>query len=167
MLGCAVRRGSIIAAEGVMTDGLDWRVAIIGYDPIVWINYLDAYIRGEPEPSMDNGQRKTHFAQFIDDESLRRSFYQALLEIEWLPSTIQSAVMSELGLSLRKRKSDVEKARTITLKILVNDCKARMRRNRERPRGGIHDAAVAEVAASQNMTPDALKKRITRLGSRK
>jgi hypothetical protein len=150
-----------------MTDGLDWRVAIIGYDPIVLANYLDAYARGEPEPPMDNGRRKTHFAQYIDDESLRRSFYQALLAIEWLPSTIQSAVMSELGLSLRKRKSEVEKARTITLKFLVNDCKARMRRNRERPRGGIHDAAVAEVAASQNMTPDALKKRVTRLGSRK
>jgi hypothetical protein len=150
-----------------MTDRLDWRVAIIGYDPIVLATYLDAYARGEPEPPMDNGQRQTHFAQYLDNESLRHSFYRALLAIEWLPSTIQSAVMSELGLSLRKRKSEVEKGRTITLKVLVNDCKARMRRNSERPRGGIHDAAVAEIAASQNMTPEALKKRITRLGSRK
>jgi hypothetical protein len=42
-----------------------------------------------------------------------------------------------------------------------------MRRDSMRPRGGIHEAAVAEVAARQNVTPDALKKRITRLGSRK
>jgi hypothetical protein len=116
---------------------------------------------------MDNGRRKTHFVQYIDDEGLRRSFYQALLAIEWLPSPIQSAVMSELGLSLQKRKSAVEKARTTTLKFLVDEVKGRMRRDSMRPRGGIHDAAVAEVAAGQNMTPDALRKRITRLGSRK
>jgi hypothetical protein len=151
----------------VVTDELDWRVAIIGYDPVVLANYLDAYGRGEPKPTTDNGRRKTHFVQYIDDEGLRRSFYQALLAIEWLPSPIQSAVMSELGLSLQKRKSAVEKARTTTLKFLVDEVKGRMRRDSKRPRGGIHDAAVAEVAAHQNMTPDALKKRITRLGSRK
>ena len=60
---------------------------------------------------MDDGRRKTHFVQYIDDKSLRRAFYQALLDIEWLPSKIHSAVMSELGLSLQKRKSDIEEAR--------------------------------------------------------
>ena len=65
-----------------MTDGLDWRVAIVGYDRIQWARYLNAYARqsGEPEPSMDDGRRETHFAQYIDNEGeLRRSFYQALL----------------------------------------------------------------------------------------
>lgn len=148
-----------------MTAKLDWRVAIIGYDPIRWLEYLDRYARQPSEQTrlMHDGRRETHFAQDIDDTSLRRSFYQALLQIEWLPSTIQNAVMSELGLSAQKRKSDVEKARTITLKFLVNEAKARMRRNGERPSGGIHAAAVAEVAASQHMTPEALKQRITRL----
>ena len=91
-----------------MTDRLDWRVAIIGYDRIQWVRYLDAYAQqsGEPEPSMDDGRRKMHLVQYIDDEDdLRRSFYQALLEIKWLPSKFQSAVMSELGLSLQKQKS--------------------------------------------------------------
>ena len=99
-----------------MTDRLEWRVAIIGYDPIRWVRYLDEYARqsGEPEPPMDDGRRKTHFVQYIDDKSLRRAFYQALLDIEWLPSKIHSAVMSELGLSLQKRKSDIEEARTLT-----------------------------------------------------
>ena len=115
-----------------MTDGLDWRVAIVGYDRIQWARYLNAYARqsGEPEPSMDDGRRETHFAQYIANEGeLRRSFYQALLKIEWLPSKICSEVMSELGLSLQKQKSDVEEARTITLKFLVDECKARMRKN--------------------------------------
>jgi len=150
-----------------VTDELDWRVAIIGYDPIVWANYRDAYGKGKPKPPTENGQRKTHLAQYIDNESLRRLFYQALLAVEWLPSPIQSAIMSELGLSLQNRKIAVEKARTTTLKFLVDEVKGRMRRDGMRPRGGIHEAAVAEVAARQNMTADALKKRITRLGSRK
>ena len=79
-----------------MTDGLDWRVAIVGYDRLQWARYLNAYARqsGEPEPSMDDGRRETHFAQYIDNEGeLRRSFYQALLKIEWLPSKIRSEVM--------------------------------------------------------------------------
>jgi hypothetical protein len=118
--------------------------------------------------SMDDGRRKTHFVQYIDDDEddLRRSFYRALLEIKWLPSKIQSAVMAELGLSLQKQKSDVENARTQVLKFLVGECKARMRANGERPRGGIHDAAVAEVAARQGMKPEALKQRITRINKR-
>ena len=112
-------------------------------------------------------RRKTHLVQYIDDEDdLRRSFYQALLEIKWLPSKIQSAVMSELGLSLQKQKRHVENARTQTLKFLVDQCKARMRGNGERPRGGIHDAAVAEVAGRQGMKPEALKQRITRINKR-
>ena len=75
-----------------MTDGLDWRVAIVGYDRIQWARYLNDYARqsGEPEPSTDDGRRETHFAQYIGNEGeLRRSFYQAILKIEWLPSKIR------------------------------------------------------------------------------
>jgi hypothetical protein len=112
---------------------------------------------------MDDGRRKTHFVQYIDDKSLRRAFYQALLDIEWLPSKIHSAVMSELGLSLQKRKSDIEEARTLTLNLLVDECKARMRENGEQPRGGIHDSAVAEIAARHGMTAEALKQALLAL----
>ena len=64
--GTACRRGGADAAGCVMTDGLDWRVAIVGYDRIQWARYLNAYARqsGEPEPSMDDGRRETHFAQY-------------------------------------------------------------------------------------------------------
>jgi hypothetical protein len=152
-----------------MTDGLDWRVAIISYDPIRWVRYLDEYARqsGEPVPSMDDGRRKTHFVQYIDDTGLRRAFYQALLDIEWLPSKIRGAVMSELGLSLQKRKSDNEEARTLALNVLVDECKAQMRENGEQPRGGIHDSAVAKIAARQGMTAEALKQRVTRLNKKR
>ena len=63
-----------------------------------WVRYLDAYAQqsGEPEPPMDDGRRKTHLVQYIDDEDdLRRSFYQARLEIKWLPSKIRGC--GEMG----------------------------------------------------------------------
>jgi hypothetical protein len=149
-----------------MSDKLEWDVAIIGYDPTQRARYLHAIIdarqSGEPEPEMDSGRRKIDLVRLIDDYEARRSFYEALLKIQWLPSTIQRAVMKALGQSLQKHKRSIEDARTVTLEFLVKECKAQMRTNGERPQGGIHDAAVAQVAISQGMSPEALKQRITR-----
>ena len=106
-----------------------------------------------------------YFVQFIDDKDgngLRRPFYEALLKIKWFPSTIRRAVMRELGQSLQKHKRSIEDARTVTLEFLVKQCKAQMQANGERPQGGIHEAAVAQVATRQGMSPEALKQRITR-----
>ena len=33
-----------------MIDRLEWRVAIIGYDPIRWVRYLDEYARPSAKP---------------------------------------------------------------------------------------------------------------------
>jgi hypothetical protein len=111
---------------------------------------------------MDCGRRKTDLVRLIDDDDGRRSFYEALLKIQWLPPAIQGAVMKVLGQSLQKHKRSIEDGRTVTLEFLVKECKAQMRANGERPQGGIHDAAVAQVATSQGMSPEALKQRITR-----
>jgi hypothetical protein len=152
--------------DGPMNDKLDWDVAIIGYDPTERARYLDAIIdarqSGGPIPDRDWSRRKTEIVQLIDDEDGRRSFYQALLKIQWLPSAIRGAVMKELGQSLQKHKRSFEDGRTVALEFLVKECKAQMRANGERPQGGIHDAAVAQVATSQGMSPEALKQRITR-----
>ena len=150
-----------------MSDKLDWDVALIGYDPTQRARYLDAIIdarqSGGPEPEMDYGRRKTDLVRLIDDDDGRRSFYEALLKIQWLPSAIRAAVMKVLDQSLQKHKRSIEDARTVTLEFLVKECKAQMRANGERPQGGIHDAAVAQVATSQGMSPEALKQRITRV----
>ena len=161
-----LRRGRDTARRRPMSDKLDWDIAIVGYDLTQQARYLDAIINarqsGGPEPVMDSGRRQTYFVQFIDDNDGRRSFYEALLKIKWLPSTIRRAVMRELGQSLQKHKRSIEDARTVTLEFLVKQCKAQMRANGERPQGGIHEAAVAQVATSQGMSPEALKQRITR-----
>jgi hypothetical protein len=109
-------------AGSVMTDKLDWTVTIIGYDPIRFAEHLEGHARQtcQPKQLMDDGQRETHFAQYIDDARLRRSFYQALLKIERLPSMIQSSVMEELGLSRLKRKSDVD-ANNMAKKSLLRE----------------------------------------------
>jgi hypothetical protein len=111
---------------------------------------------------MDCGRRKTDLVRLIDDDDGRRSFYEALLKIQWLPSAIQGAVRKVLGQSLQKHKRSIEDARTVALEFLVKAWKAQMRANGERPQGGIHDAAVDQVATSQGMSPEALKQRITR-----
>jgi hypothetical protein len=149
-----------------MSDKLDWDVAIIGYDPTQRARYLDAIIdarqSGKPAPEMDRGHRKTDLVRLIDDEDGRRSFYEALLKIQWLPSEIQSAVMKLLGQTLRQHKRFLEDGRTVAVEFLLQKRKARMRAHGERPQGGIHDAAVAQVASSQGMSPEALRQRITR-----
>ena len=148
-----------------MSDKRDWDVAIIGYDPTQRARYLDAINdarqSGGSEPEMDCG-RKTDLVRLIDDEDGRRSFYEALLKIQWLPSAIQGAIMKVLGQSLQKHKRSIEDGRTVALEFLVKECKTQMRANGERPQGGIHDAAVVQVATSQGMSPEALKQRITR-----
>jgi hypothetical protein len=149
-----------------MSDKLDWDVALIGYDPTQRARYLDAIIdarqSGRAEPEMDCGRRKTDLVRLIDDDDGRRSLYEALLKIQWLPSAIKAAVRKALDQSLRKHNRSIEDARTVTLEFLIKECKAQMRANGERPQGGIHDAAVAQVATSQGMSPEALKQRITR-----
>jgi hypothetical protein len=152
-----------------MSDKLDWDVAIIGHDLTQLSAIINTRQSGELKPAMDSVCTKTHLVRLIDDndvKGLRRSFYEALLKIEWLPPTIRRAVMQELGQSLQKHNRSVEYARTVTLEFLVKECKAKMRANGERPRGGIHNAAVERVATSQGMSPEALKQRITRVRKR-
>src|SRR5512139_3977664 len=101
-----------------MSDKLDWDVALIGFDPTQRARYLHAIIdarqSGRPEPEMDCGRRKTDLVRLIDDDDGRRSFYEALLQIQWLPSVIQGAVMKVLDQALQKHKRCIADARTVT-----------------------------------------------------
>jgi hypothetical protein len=160
----------VLRGDRPMSDKCDWDIAIIGHDLTQLTTNIhaivDARLSGGPDPAIDSVRTKTYLVRMIDGDhgnGLRRSFYEALLKIEWLPPTIRRAVLKELGQSLQKQKRSIEYARTVTLNSLIKKCKARMRANGERPRGGIHDAAVEHVATSQGMSPEALKKRITRL----
>ena len=47
-------------------------------------------------------------------------------------------------------------ALTLTHRALINERKARMRRNGDRPHGGIHEAAIEEIAREQGLSVAAL-----------
>src|SRR4029079_17513565 len=92
--------------------------------------------------------------------------YEALLKFSWLKPGIRRAVMAELGLSLRAQNKKIQHARAVTLQVLIAERKTVMRKNRERPRGGIHEAAVAHIARRQGMKVSTLKRHIQRHGDK-
>jgi hypothetical protein len=73
--------------------------------------------------------------------------------------------MAQLKLSLRDQNRLIEEARTATLRFLIEERKQAMRAQGQR-RGGVHEAAVEEIAKKQGMEPTALKQRLRRLNQR-
>jgi len=104
---------------------------------------------GQPVPVSDDA-----------NETERKDLYDALLEIKWLAPKVRDAIMRELGRSQRAENTAVERGRTIALRWIINERKILMKKKNERPRGGIHDAAVAEVAKEHGLTVAALKGRL-------
>jgi hypothetical protein len=96
-----------------------------------------------------------------DDEE-RQLLYKTLLELKWLPSRIRSAILKELSSSLRTVQRDYAGGRAEALRCMIDEAKARMRKQRMRKKGGIHDAAVAEIAEHCGITPETLKKQLQR-----
>jgi hypothetical protein len=100
-------------------------------------------------------------------EIVQRRYYEALLRIPWLAPEVRYAVTRKLGLSLREEQARIEHARAVTLQFMIDEAKTRMRHNKERPEGGIHEAAVAEIARIQGLSIGALKRRIARANARR
>jgi hypothetical protein len=94
---------------------------------------------------------------------LHRGLYKRLLSLSCprLAREVRNAIMKVLGRSPRLTRGEAE-AVAVTLQYLIKEEKARVKKSGKRPRGGSHDAAVAEVASRQGMTVVALKKRIQR-----
>jgi hypothetical protein len=97
-----------------------------------------------------------------DEDEQKRGLYEALLRIDWLPSRFRSAILRELGSSLQKEKRGFKQVEAVVLRFMIKEAKARMRKNGERKKGGIHDAAVAEIAERFGITVENLKKRLQR-----
>jgi hypothetical protein len=63
----------------------------------------------------------------------RRLLYETLLKIDWLPGTLQGAILREFGSSLRERKRELMERQTAGYRYLIQETKTRMRKNGERP----------------------------------
>ena len=95
----------------------------------------------------------------------RKLFYEALLQLKWIAPKVRYAVMYELSRDLRKEKTQINRAVTITMQIEVAEVEASMRKNEERPSKGttIRGAAIDEVAERHGLDFDTLKKQFERL----
>jgi hypothetical protein len=104
-------------------------------------------------------------AVFIDSRketaANRKLLYQTLLKMDWLPATLQGAILRELGSSTRDYNRELMEHQTAGYRYLIQQTKARMR-ERKPPRGGINDAAIDEVAKRVGKTSDALKQQLKR-----
>jgi hypothetical protein len=126
--------------------GHGWVVALVPYDDEAKIHWNGARVMQQRDAS----------------ERERKRLHEALLAIPWLAPKVRRAVMAELGLSLRKQKRDIEHGGTVALRWLIDERKKVLRKRGQRPRGGVHEKAVEEIAREQGMTVAALRKRLQR-----
>lgn len=121
---------------------------------------------GEPRVTSEIHRRQVVDIGNWSTAAEQRQLYELLLEMEWLPPALRRVIMAELNLSPRHQNRRIEEARTTTLRFLIEERKQAMRAQGQRPRGGVHEAAVAEIADQQSMTVPALKQRLRRLNQR-
>jgi|SRR5208282_957115 len=97
-------------------------------------------------------------------DDIHRDLYKRLLDISYPPLApeVRSALMKALGQSPRRQKAALTGPVAVTLQFMIDEEKARMKKDGERPRGGRHEAALAKVARTQGITVGALKKRLQR-----
>jgi hypothetical protein len=99
-------------------------------------------------------------------EALRGLSGNAVLEIflqlPELPAPVRRAVMAELGRSPQREKRDQGDGRTAFLWVMINAFEAQLRHNRSRPRGGVRRAAVERVARYAGLSPEGLRRRLSR-----
>lgn len=111
---------------------------------------INAELRATGRPTLVGGN---------ENGEEKKSFYEALLKISWLPPKIRRAVMNELGLSLRAKNNDFNHGMLLVLRLSIAEEKERLKNAGERPRGGIHEAAMQNVAR-RGLKVETLKKRL-------
>jgi len=132
------------------------------FEPPMIIDYsADADQRRQLNQEVVNFLRLTYVDR-EGDTYQGQAPYEELLTVRGLPPNARNALVKALGISVRAEKYRLEQERTRAFRALITEAKKRMRKNGERPVGGIHDAAVAEVARDQGMTADAMKQRLYR-----
>ena len=94
--------------------------------------------------------------------TLDKTFYELLLKVPELAPKIRRAATEKLGRSLREQNRSIKQAETMVLRAQIDERKKELRKSKQRPRGGVHEKAVEDIAGRYGMTADALKKRIQR-----
>jgi hypothetical protein len=154
-----------LAAGGDGDRGADASARIGAMNPTKWLprqeKLLARFLRQELRaPFLEPGMGKEIRPP---NEDQRKRFYRALLQIPWLARGVRRAIHMELGSSPVQHQRAIKRAEIKELRELVELHEARMRWKRERPRGGIHDAALNEIAELIGLSSGAaLKKQFQR-----
>jgi hypothetical protein len=152
----AGRRGSTdaqgcvgVTAKSAKSDTVRWTLALVPYNgrafEVSWRRTI----------FMDEGGVSSH-------ETFYKTFNEALLRIPWLSPEIRRVVMGELGRSLREHNRGITQAVTAVMRVELEERKRELRKEKQRPRGGIHEQALTDVASWHGMTVEAFKKRLQR-----
>jgi hypothetical protein len=117
--------------------------------------------REDSTPTVEwHGQGRPILMHEHNDEGLRKAFYTALTEIPWLAPKVRYAVMTELSRSQREQNIKTEKARTLTLRAMIDERYAQMKQSgQRRPRGGWRVRAIEEIAAKTGMKVETMLRR--------
>lgn len=90
----------------------------------------------------------------------RRRFYEAALELPWLPPPVRNAILKELGRKPKEEMARVAEARSAMFMVVVAEAEDRIRASGQCR--GAHKLALGEVAANAGMDVEALDKRLKR-----
>ncbi len=118
--------------------------------------------KDEPEPGGELYQGKRPRRRKVDqpDKEERFAAYARIsADHPWLPDTVWSAMWADVGFPRVRYNAAAESMFGRFEWPLVDHVKERMRARGFKPRGGVHERAVAVVARHLKITPDALKKR--------
>jgi hypothetical protein len=85
-----------------------------------------------------------------------------LLNLPWLPVSVQHALRKALGLSSREAQRNAARSEALGLWWLLQDYKYVMRVRGDRPRGGIHPTALEWVASDTGTTVANVKQKLRR-----
>ena len=98
-------------------------------------------------------------AKNLSSDDVHRDLYKRLLDISYPPLApeVRRAIMKVLGQSPRRQKAALAEPIAVTLQFLIEEEKARMKKDGERPRGGRHEAALAWISTARNSANVALK----------
>jgi hypothetical protein len=153
----AGRRGSndaqgwvSVTAKSAKSDTVRWSLALVPYNGRTFETSWRRAI------FMDEGGVSSH-------ETLYKTFYEALLRIPRLSPRIRRVVMGELGRSLREHNRGITQAVTAVMRVQLEERKWELRKEKQRPRGGIREQALTDVASRHGMTVEAFKKRLERI----
>ena len=123
--------------------------------------------RGNADAEIERIETGRRVSMEEAEKADKKKFLGVMLKFKWLPDEIRYAVAHALGRSVRMENKAVHDAIAETRRVLVEERKATLAKRGGKLRGGIHAAAIEEVAREANLSPKGLEKTFERATRRR